>query len=178
MTDSKDNKNDKNNKNDKKNTSVVGAKKNLTAKKTYKPRVPNNPKSPKPPKPQKPQKKYYAQIEYEDTTRTITKAIVEIDDYDYDICYRANLERCIEGMADVGGFWVNKETIIPFAKVYSVNAYEKKEEPTPPKPHQTHQTQTQTQGRGQKRRGVSEVSKLTESGAVNLTKKDGDNATS
>jgi len=76
----------------------------------------------------KSQNKYYIKIVYEDVTRTIAQSIVEILDYDDSLSYRENMLRSVEDIQDCGGFWIDDKTIVPVHKIYTICAYEAKDE--------------------------------------------------
>jgi len=76
-----------------------------------------------------PPKKHYIKITYEDTTRTLAYAIIEITHYNSTISYKLNMDDCINSIYDDGGFWLNETTIIPYCRIYSVNAHIVEEKP-------------------------------------------------
>jgi len=67
--------------------------------------------------------KHHLKIVYEDSTKTVAQVVLEIKEYEFALTHEANIERCMEEIYEVGGFWLNKTTMIPYSKIYSVSTH-------------------------------------------------------
>jgi uncharacterized protein (UPF0248 family) len=72
------------------------------------------------------QEKQFIRIVYEDSRGNVQNAVIPIDEDDYskETSYRERIEMVVQEIYDLGGFWLNTTTIIPYHRVKSFSTYQ------------------------------------------------------
>ena len=66
----------------------------------------------------------FIKLRYEEVQGSSREVILPMTDvYNEDISYRENMQAVVDEIFDEGGFWLNKDTIIPYHRICSFHAH-------------------------------------------------------